>query len=340
MVENQYYESDDDYDDEYNDNDDDDDDDDNDDDDDDDYNDDDGYSSNIEENDSDAISDYTDRNQPNDMEVEKLFEVGDHVYKWCSHKVPGVRYQHHGIVLEIQTRGEDEKEIGRTIEIVDFHLGLPDEHAGGSFPTTQSCIGSISGSCLEGMIAGPGRLRHLCLTEQEEINEWHRVPYGNERTSDPKEIVISRANFLLSNPSILPPYHAFTSNCECVAVWCKTGKWSTLQGLTILSVLAPTPVTGSAGAAVATALRAPVKVRAAGLWGFFGFSTEVSAATAYPALLPAIGLVGLGASAAAVWHKKRQCENNWDEMSDMLNKEYCIFLVKRSMRAQNNDIIP
>jgi hypothetical protein len=47
--------------------------------------------------------------------------------------------------------------------------------------------------------------------------------------SDPVEIVLARANFVLENMEVLPPYHVFFSNSECIAVWCKTGRWSTLQ---------------------------------------------------------------------------------------------------------------
>ena len=58
--------------------------------------------------------------------------------------------------------------------------------------------------------------------------------------SDPKTLVLARVKFLLESAQkdflklsceepILPPYHAFLSNSECMAVWCKTGRWSTIQ---------------------------------------------------------------------------------------------------------------
>jgi len=53
--------------------------------------------------------------------------------------------------------------------------------------------------------------------------------------SDPKEIVLARVNFVLEHMDVLPPYHVFYSNSECIAVWCKTGRWSTLQAAVFLS---------------------------------------------------------------------------------------------------------
>ena len=53
--------------------------------------------------------------------------------------------------------------------------------------------------------------------------------------SDPITIVLARVNFIMSQQDLpdkmssLPPYHIFYSNSECLAVWCKTGKFSTLQ---------------------------------------------------------------------------------------------------------------
>lgn len=48
--------------------------------------------------------------------------------------------------------------------------------------------------------------------------------------SDPAKIVLARVRFLLENEDdVLPAYHVFNSNSECIAVWCKTGRWSSLQ---------------------------------------------------------------------------------------------------------------
>lgn len=58
--------------------------------------------------------------------------------------------------------------------------------------------------------------------------------------SDPRQIVLARTRFVLGeqdkpeDDSYLPPYHILYSNSECLAVWCKTGKFSTLQAAVFL----------------------------------------------------------------------------------------------------------
>jgi hypothetical protein len=53
--------------------------------------------------------------------------------------------------------------------------------------------------------------------------------------SDPPILVLARTRFLLDQgEDFLPPYHIVNSNSECIAVWCKTGRWSTLQASVFL----------------------------------------------------------------------------------------------------------
>mmetsp|Transcript_10559 Transcript_10559/g.21968 ORF Transcript_10559/g.21968 Transcript_10559/m.21968 type:complete len:701 (-) Transcript_10559:85-2187(-) len=53
--------------------------------------------------------------------------------------------------------------------------------------------------------------------------------------SDPQALVLARTRFLLEQgEDVLPPYHIINSNSECIAVWCKTGRWSTLQAAVFL----------------------------------------------------------------------------------------------------------
>lgn len=89
--------------------------------------------------------------------------------------------------------------------------------------------------------------------------------------ADPKDIVLSRANFLLEfGQDKLPPYHVFYSNSECIAVWCKTGRWSTLQTAVFLSSNAiggaKSATVATLGVAAAHALLAPVVAVGGLLW--------------------------------------------------------------------------
>jgi hypothetical protein len=58
--------------------------------------------------------------------------------------------------------------------------------------------------------------------------------------SDPHKIVLARTQYILDQQELpkseqsLPPYHILYSNSECLAVWCKTGKFSTLQAAIFL----------------------------------------------------------------------------------------------------------
>jgi hypothetical protein len=48
-------------------------------------------------------------------------------------------------------------------------------------------------------------------------------------------LVLARTTYLLAHgESVLPPYHPFKANSECIAVFCKTGRWSTLQASVFL----------------------------------------------------------------------------------------------------------
>mmetsp|Transcript_30616 Transcript_30616/g.44501 ORF Transcript_30616/g.44501 Transcript_30616/m.44501 type:complete len:303 (+) Transcript_30616:99-1007(+) len=260
------------------------------------------------------------------------FQEGDHVYRWYSHL--GMRYQHHGIVIEVMKNKEEDSKVKSKIIIVDFHLDYPEESADVSHDSSSASIsdgilrnGSFGGSfSIKGQIAGPGKIRRVEVTEQADMNEWKKVEYGHENTndggdntngttasttvaivtttaaSDPKHLVIARANFLLSNPSVLPDYDLLKSNCECVAVWCKTGKWCTLQGSSILDNAATSSVDMLKGVAPAS-------------------------------LLPAISVFGVGAS-AALWYKKMQYEKFGEETADTLNKKFNDFLKKRSIQTK------
>jgi hypothetical protein len=89
--------------------------------------------------------------------------------------------------------------------------------------------------------------------------------------SDPKKIVLARAHFLLENgEEMLPPYHVFFSNSECIAVWCKTGRWSTLQTAVYLTGhsvgAAKSSTMATIGVAAAHAVFAPVVAVGGLIW--------------------------------------------------------------------------
>ena len=64
--------------------------------------------------------------------------------------------------------------------------------------------------------------------------------------SDVPGLVLARVKFLLDNPGVLPSYHRMAANGECAAVWCRIGRFITLQGSSILQIM----FFGQAGGAV------------------------------------------------------------------------------------------
>lgn len=104
--------------------------------------------------------------------------------------------------------------------------------------------------------------------------------------SDPKGIVLARVRYLLENESIddkgrhcnsvLPPYHIFNANSECIAVWVKTGRFSTLQAAIFLHSTALGQVKSAATLSLFVASQTvPVTstVSAGGVLGWFGMTT-------------------------------------------------------------------
>eukprot|EP00957_Ditylum_brightwellii_P008191 619891-Ditylum_brightwellii.AAC.1 len=95
----------------------------------------------------------------------------------------------------------------------------------------------------------------------------------------------------MSNPDILPEYNAMAANAEAASVWCRTGRFCTLQGASILEITAIGQA-GSAAVAGGIVSQLWVLVPAPGIWGAYGWFWYVPATVAYPFLVPI--LVGFG----------------------------------------------
>ena len=85
---------------------------------------------------------------------------------------------------------------------------------------------------------------------------------------DPTKVVLARTRFLLRHgESVLPPYNIFHANSECIAVWCKTGRWQTLQTSIFLHSCGVCNTKTSGAMMLATAAAAPWLVPVAGVAG-------------------------------------------------------------------------
>ncbi|KAL7528390.1 hypothetical protein ACHAWF_002545 [Thalassiosira exigua] len=115
--------------------------------------------------------------------------------------------------------------------------------------------------------------------------------------SDPPALVLARTRFILEHgENILPPYHIINSNSECIAVWCKTGRWSTLQA----SVFLHSTAIGHAKSATAL---------------------TIGVAATQPWLIPAMATVGL-AAVGTPWLFLKVANDKWNEATLSLTQKF------------------
>ncbi|KAL7435459.1 hypothetical protein ACHAXH_006532 [Discostella pseudostelligera] len=120
--------------------------------------------------------------------------------------------------------------------------------------------------------------------------------------------------------NLLPPHHLLYANSECIAVFCKTGRWSTLQA----SIFLHTSTFGNAKQTATMAMflsSQTVTVPASGFWGWFGGTTTISLFTAQPWLVPALvggGMVYVGLPMLMLWKAK----GRWADTEKRLNDAF------------------
>ena len=145
---------------------------------------------------------------------------------------------------------------------------LKDETAAGLSPSNSTTDETSEHSIDHTMSEEELEAKQKAVWEEyvKQRQEEHPLP-----KADPKDIVLSRANFLLEyGEERLPPYHVFYSNSECIAVWVKTGRWSTLQTAVFLSSNAiggaKSATLATLGVAAAHAILAPVVAVGGLIW--------------------------------------------------------------------------
>lgn len=161
-------------------------------------------------------------------------------------------------------------------------------------------------------------------TAEEHSTVAAAAPVPKLPKSDPTNIVLARLRYLLENPQVLPPHHILFSNSECIAVWVKTGKWSTLQASIFLQATTVGNIKNTATiTATLAATTTTVTVPAAGVWGWFGFSTttQVGLLAAQPWLIPVLagyGILAVGTPLIIL----RKCKEQWREATQKLTEGF------------------
>jgi hypothetical protein len=239
------------------------------------------------------------------------FTVGDHVYRFVT--IAAGTFQHHGIVVDSKWSEDDEEWMLNILHFTDASktsTASQQSSSSHTAPTTGLTI-----------VSSPAK-------------EWNFVKYGasdseiqnfgagtcTAAATHPTDVVCARTKFLLSHPDILPKYDVLYANCECVAVWCKTGTFATLQVCDRLSSTSQRMLFGAMGlGGVLAAI--PVTVPAAGIWGMIGFTAQAPLLMAVPFVLPALlvgGAVAVGAPAIAL----AIAIKTWKDLTAKLNKAF------------------
>jgi len=237
--------------------------------------------------------------------VQQKFSPGDHIYQW---RCIGLA-QKHAIVM---TAKDD------LLIVTDFY---------------------------------PNRVRSKTTAPRISLNEvdqkdwcsWKKVQYDagflarnihrsgtcTSVPSDFQRMVLARVRFLMDHDcnqdddssaafhSIVPPYHVLKSNSECVAVWCTTGRWTTLQASSLLH----STIAGQAKSTATVAIYAAnqtATVPASGIWGMLGYTTKVSLISTQPYLVPALAGYGVITLGGPLWilHRYRK---HWSATTSILN---------------------
>jgi len=174
------------------------------------------------------------------------FEEGDHVYSWHDDGV--LSFQHHGIITKKGENGNG--------SIVDFtwlfsdgkifirNMHYSSKNVEDSSSTSNGLIKEMSIKEWKRRHGEPKKVQYG-VNFRRRIFEWPGT--CTSVVSDPIDLVIARVRFLVENSEMISLYRISISNCECFAVWAKTGHYVTLQGLAILSLMIFGKVGGALG---------------------------------------------------------------------------------------------
>ena len=170
------------------------------------------------------------------------FEAGDHITLACN--AAGIPYNHHAIVISVSAENEAADEGERSLCVADFSTdgigsvcvssglmisgsGSGTGNIGPLRDVHNAPLSSTKGEAEEGQSPKESRhgLRVICVSSAN----WSKITYASNAPTSPTFTIRRRIEFLLKHPHLIPAYSVIESNCECVAVWCKTGVWTTLQ---------------------------------------------------------------------------------------------------------------
>jgi len=153
----------------------------------------------------------------------------------------------------------------------------------------------------------------------EESKKWKKMIYGTQgmksfitgtaipEESDHRQLVLSRARFILSNSHLVPKYHLLKYNCECLAIWCKLGIWTTVQVISHLIKAGSTfAITGS------------LAQRIGGIIIIFTGVSSVANPALWLLIIYYVGMAGWNESKSTL----NECVKAWNEIEKELNDNF------------------
>mmetsp|Transcript_28704 Transcript_28704/g.34972 ORF Transcript_28704/g.34972 Transcript_28704/m.34972 type:complete len:487 (+) Transcript_28704:161-1621(+) len=285
--------------------------------------------------------------QKPEEEDDDILRPGDHVFVWL-----GFSSQRHGIVLEAPERtidtpdDEDEDNYGDDrdeyddITILTFYENSIQNQRGGLgtslrnlFRKTDIEEDAVGETPLNGgNFARREIKKHSLFQFQKGGKKVQKVKYGvtvakrvlsrggtaTSSKPDSLGLIMARINYLLEHPEILPEYKKLSANDECVAVWCRTGRWITLQGASMLEIISASQA-GSAIVAGSVASQMMVTYTMPWIPGYV-LVWSVPATVAYPVLVPLF--IGYGLTSLVPLEILRRHRKKWKETSDLLNRDF------------------
>ena len=99
------------------------------------------------------------------------------------------------------------------------------------------------------------------MTTVDNVMEWKKEIHVNCDV-DEDNVVLQRVKFLMRNPHLIPEYDLLESNCETVAVWCKTGSFRTFQIAGLLNRGKRNSATIAASSILASSVLGPLAIPA------------------------------------------------------------------------------
>lgn len=210
-----------------------------------------------------------------EVEDDDKFLEGDHVFVWQGFS------QRHGIILEsihgssstrrvsnslLDDDDDDMRDEEQLISVVTFYERIPQKRNNSNRFSFNRRRDTVTDDLADERPIEHGnnlrlKIKQMTLKQfKGNARKVHKVRYGVTRARrvlsrpgtctciepDERGLVKARLKHILNHAEeFLPEFKRLSANDECAAVWCRTGRWVTLQGASMLHIISASHV-GSA----------------------------------------------------------------------------------------------